>query len=54
MLDGELFIELEGRTIVLKKNQGVTITKGVLHKTRAPKKVVMLMVESIGIKPTGD
>lgn len=54
VLEGELYIDLEGRTIELKKNQGVTITKGLMHRPRAPKKVVMLMVESSGIKPTGD
>ena len=54
VLSGKLFIDIEGGTIELKKNQGVTITKGVLHRPRAPKKVVMLMVETVEIKPTGD
>lgn len=54
VLSGNLFIDLEDRTIELMKDQGVTITKGVIHRPRAPKKVVMLMVESSGIKPTGD
>lgn len=54
VIEGELYIDIEGRTIELKKNQGVTITKGVLHRPRAPQKVVMLMVETAGIKPTGD
>jgi mannose-6-phosphate isomerase-like protein (cupin superfamily) len=54
VLEGELYIDIEGRTIELKKNQGVTITKGVLHRPRAPQRVVMLMVETAGIVPTGD
>ena len=54
VLEGELYIDIEGRTIELTKNQGVTISKGMMHRPRAPKKVVMLMVESSGIKPTGD
>lgn len=54
VLEGELYIDIESRTIELKKNQGVTISKGMMHRPRAPKKVVMLMVESSGIKPTGD
>jgi len=54
VLSGNLFIDLEDRTIELMKDQGVTITKGIIHRPRAPKKVVMLMVESSGIKPTGD
>ena len=54
VLSGKLFIDLEDRTIVLEQNQGVTITKGVMHRPRAPQKVVMLMVETADIKPTGD
>jgi len=54
VLDGKLFIDLEDKTIELEPNQGVTIPKGVLHKPRAPQKVVMLMVETADIKPTGD
>jgi len=54
VLDGKLFIDLEDRTIELKPNQGVTISKGVMHKTRAPKKTIMLMVENNSIIPTGD
>ncbi len=54
VLEGKLYIDLEDTTIELEKNQGVTISKGVMHKPRAPQKVVMLMVETSGIKPTGD
>lgn len=54
VLEGQLFIDLEDRTIVLNPNQGTTITKGVMHRPRAPKKTVMLMVETSEIQPTGD
>jgi mannose-6-phosphate isomerase-like protein (cupin superfamily) len=54
VLDGQLFIDLEDKTIILNPNEGATITKGVMHKTRAPKKTVMLMVETKEIVPTGD
>lgn len=54
VLQGKLLIDLEDRTIELKQNQGVTISKGVMHRPRAPQKTVMLMVETSGIKPTGD
>jgi mannose-6-phosphate isomerase-like protein (cupin superfamily) len=54
VLEGRLFIDLEGRTIELGPNQGTTVTKGVLHRPRAPKKTVMLMVETSAIRPTGD
>ena len=54
VLEGQLLIDLEGQTIELNPNQGVTITKGVMHRPRAPKKTVMLMVETGNIVPTGD
>lgn len=54
VLEGQLLIDLEDRTIELNPNQGTTISKGVLHRPRAPKKTVMLMVETSAITPTGD
>ena len=54
VLEGKLFIDLQDRTIELGPNQGTTITKGVMHRTRAPQKTVMLMVETSDVKPTGD
>ena len=54
VLEGELFIDFEDRTVALNPHQGMTITKGIVHRTRAPKKTVMLMVENKTIEPTGD
>ena len=54
VLDGQLLIDLEDRTVALNPNEGFTISKGVMHRTRAPKKTVMLMVETNTIQPTGD
>jgi mannose-6-phosphate isomerase-like protein (cupin superfamily) len=54
VLEGKLFIDLEDRTLELNPMQGATITKGVMHRTRAPKKTVMLMVENATIDPIGD
>ncbi len=54
VLEGQLLIDLEGRTIELGPNQGVTISKGVMHRPRAPQKTVMLMVETSSIQPTGN
>jgi mannose-6-phosphate isomerase-like protein (cupin superfamily) len=54
VLEGQLFIDLEDRTIELNPNQGVTISKGVMHRPRTPKKTVVLMVETSAIQPTGD
>ncbi|MBI5645933.1 MAG: cupin domain-containing protein [Ignavibacteriae bacterium] len=54
VLEGRLLIDLEDRTIELLPQQGTTITKGVLHRPRAPEKTVMLMVETSDIRPLGD
>lgn len=54
VLEGQLLIDLEGQTIELNPNQGVTISKGVMHRPRAPKRTVMLMMETMAIQPTGD
>jgi len=54
VLDGQLFIDLEDQTIELNPNEGYTITRGIVHRTRAPIKTVMLMVETNSIQPTGD
>jgi mannose-6-phosphate isomerase-like protein (cupin superfamily) len=54
VISGQLLIDLEDKTIELNPNQGTTITKGVMHRPRAPKKTVMLMVETKAIAPTGD
>ena len=54
VLQGQLLIDLEDRTVVLDPWQGFTISRGVLHRTRAPQKTVMLMVETSEIRPTGD
>jgi mannose-6-phosphate isomerase-like protein (cupin superfamily) len=54
VLDGELLIELEGaETVALKPQQGYTVPKGVMHKTRAEQKTVVLMVEKSTVTPTG-
>jgi len=53
VLEGQLLIDLETETIELNPHQGVTISKGVMHRPRAPRKTVMLMVETRNIVPTG-
>jgi mannose-6-phosphate isomerase-like protein (cupin superfamily) len=54
-LDGQLLIDLEGgESVVLNPHQGYVVPKGVVHKTRAPEKTVVLMIETAGIIPTGD
>ncbi len=52
--EGRLIIDLEDRTIELTSGQGFVVPKTVVHRTRAPEKTVILMVENAGIVPTGD
>ena len=54
VLDGTLYVDLEEKTFELKPGQGITVPKGVRHRTRAPGRTVMLMVENATIQPTGD
>ncbi|HKO12456.1 MAG TPA: cupin domain-containing protein [Acidobacteriaceae bacterium] len=54
VLEGRLLIDLEGRTVELQPRQGFVVPKGVLHRTRAQERTVVLMVENAGIIPTGN
>jgi mannose-6-phosphate isomerase-like protein (cupin superfamily) len=54
VLEGLFLIDLEGRTVELGARQGFVVPKGVLHRTRAPERCVILMVEGATIVPTGD
>ena len=54
VVEGKLLIDLEGRTVELGPRQGFVVPKTVLHRTRAPERTVILMVENAGIIPTGN
>ena len=54
VLSGKLFVDIEDKTFELNPNQGVTISKGIMHRTRAPQKTIMLMIETASIDPIGD
>jgi mannose-6-phosphate isomerase-like protein (cupin superfamily) len=55
VLEGRLLLDIENEpTIVLERQQGYTVPQGVVHRTRAPERTVVLMVESRGVVPTGD
>jgi mannose-6-phosphate isomerase-like protein (cupin superfamily) len=54
VVSGRFLIDLEGRTVDLGPGQGFVVPKGVVHRTRAPERAVILMVEGAGIIPTGD
>ena len=54
VLEGKFFIDLEGESVILMPQQGFMVPKGVVHRTRAPEKSVVLMIETAEIIPTGD
>ena len=54
VVEGLLLIDLEGRVVELKPRQGFVVPKGLRHRTRAPQRTVMLMIERADIIPTGD
>lgn len=54
VVEGRLLIDLEDQTITLLPRQGYVVPKGVIHRTRASERTVILMVENADIVPTGD
>jgi mannose-6-phosphate isomerase-like protein (cupin superfamily) len=58
VVEGKLLIDLrieqKESTVELAPRQGFVVPKGVVHRTRAPERTVMLMVENAGIIPTGN
>ncbi len=54
VVEGKLLIDLPDRTVELAPRQGFVVPKSVMHRTRAPERTVMLMVENAGIVPTGN
>jgi len=62
VVEGRFLIDLEpaadgetpARVVELRPRQGFVVPKGVVHRTRAPERSVILMVETAAIIPTGD
>jgi mannose-6-phosphate isomerase-like protein (cupin superfamily) len=55
VLEGRLLIDLQDReTVTLDPHQGYTVPRGVVHRTRAPVRTAVIMVEPAGVVPTGD
>jgi mannose-6-phosphate isomerase-like protein (cupin superfamily) len=57
VVEGKLLIDLkdlEDRVVEIAPGQGFVVPKGIVHRTRAPQRTVILMVENAGIIPTGD
>lgn len=54
VVEGELLIDFEDRTVRLGPKQGVLVPRTVPHRPRAPSRTVVLMFEGSGVRPTGD
>ena len=54
VLEGKLLLDLEGRTVELLPRQAMMVPRGVVHRTRALERTVVLMVEAATVVPTGD
>lgn len=54
VIDGLLLIDLEEKVIELRPKQGFTIPRGTIHRTRAPTRTSVLVIEDYTVKPTGD
>ena len=61
VVEGRFLIDLEpkadgvtpGKVVELTPREGFVVPKGVVHRTRAPVRSVILMVETAAIVPTG-
>ncbi len=54
VLEGHFIIDLDDRSVDLQPQQGFVVPKGIRHRTRAPDRAVILMVETTAIVPAGD
>jgi mannose-6-phosphate isomerase-like protein (cupin superfamily) len=54
VLDGLLLLDFEDRTVELRPRQGMVVPRGVVHRTRAPSRTVVLMIEPATVVATGD
>jgi mannose-6-phosphate isomerase-like protein (cupin superfamily) len=54
VLEGHFIVDLEDRSVDLQPFEGLVVPKGVMHRTRAPDRAVILMAETSAIVPTGD
>jgi mannose-6-phosphate isomerase-like protein (cupin superfamily) len=61
VLSGRLLIDFErrdddepGKVVALEPKQGFVVPRGVVHRTRASERTVILMVETANVIPTGD
>jgi mannose-6-phosphate isomerase-like protein (cupin superfamily) len=54
VVEGKLLIDLDDRTVELSPRQAFVVPRATMHRTRAPQRTVILMVENAAIVPTGN
>ena len=61
VLSGRLLIDFErrdddepGKVVTLEPRQAYVVPRGIVHRTRAPERTVILMVEPANVIPTGN
>jgi mannose-6-phosphate isomerase-like protein (cupin superfamily) len=54
VLEGNLLLDLEEKTFELAPMQGILVPRGSVHRTRALKRTVVLMIEAATVVPAGD
>ncbi|HDS30113.1 MAG TPA: cupin domain-containing protein [Firmicutes bacterium] len=54
VIEGKLMLDFQDGTVELEPKQGMMVPRGVMHRTRASVRTVVLMVEGLGIEPRGD
>jgi len=54
VLTGELLLDFEDVSHALTPHQAMLVPKGVVHRTRAKERTVVLMIESASVTATGD
>lgn len=54
VVSGKSMIDLEDRLVELGPAQAFVVPRTVMHRTRAPERTFVLMVENAGIVPTGN
>lgn len=54
VLEGELFVDIGDETQTLRPGQGIAVSCGVLHRTRALERTVLLVVAAADANVLGD
>jgi mannose-6-phosphate isomerase-like protein (cupin superfamily) len=53
VIEGQLDIELENKTVSVTPGKAFTVPKGVMHFPHSRGRSVVLMIEQAGVNPTG-